>query len=429
MLDARVPEGTSRLHPLTNAALAPNVRRAPTPIMPRRRSQKPIALVRVLPILAGLAALSFLGGEAWRLARADTGRLWCARYLGWGEPARITQLIGRRVREGLESAGVPRDSVHESIVAAGRAGVRWRVGMPPAESATQANYAITRAVQQGGGEVLTGRESVGPDGESLVTLLVGLPRRATHEVVLVRAALPRSDADTPVPRGPARMALVLFGFGDDPEHAAECFRLPQPFAVALVPGAPSSNGLFRAARDAQREVVLHLPLEPVNYPQVNPGPGAILVTMEPARITGMVRRYLDTAGPVSAVANHMGSLATQDMQVMTAVYRELRRRGVPFLHVQPAAGAVCRTLASGQGVVYGEPDAVIDRETRAPDLRDLDGRWKATLAHARERGRMIVFVRATPTTRRWLAGALSPKRLDGVSVVPLASLLKKGAVQ
>ncbi len=425
---ANAPAASAPDRPLTNGHVPPNVRRSPQPTMPRRRSRSSATVARTLLVLAGCAVVLFAGGEAWRLWNSDAGRLLLARHFGWGDPARITQLMGRQVHRGLEAAGVPRDSLHESIPADGRAAVHWRVGLPPAASALQTNYAITRLVQQAGGEVLTGRESVGPHGEALVTLLIGLPRRPTHEVVLVRAPRARPAADEPPVHEPGRLALVLFGFGDDPEHAATDFRIAHPFAVALVPGAPWSNAMFRAARAAQRELVLHLPLEPVNYPAVNPGPGTVLVTMEPARITGLVRRYLDTAGPVSAASNHMGSLATQDMQVMTAVYRELHRRGVPFVHMQPAAGSVCRSLASDQGVVYGEPDAVLDAEARASDTRALDARWKGVLARARESGRAIVYLRVTPTSRRWLDSALTPARLGGVSVVPLASLLKKGAV-
>ncbi len=392
-----------------------------------KRSRKPAPLARALLILLGAVAVVFAAGEAWRVSHSDAARLMLASRFGWGDPARITRMIGRQVHRGLESAGVPPESVHVSVGGRSRAAVRWRVGLPPAASALQLNYAITRAVEEGGGRVLAGREGPGPDGEYDVTLLIGLPRRPTHEVVLVREPRPREPSGEPPAKTPARLALVLFGFGDDPAQAPACFRMPQPFAVALVPGAPWSNGLFRAARAAQREVVLHLPLEPVNYPQVNPGPGTVLVTMEPAKISGLVRRDLDIAWPVSAVANHMGSMATQDMQVMTAIYRELHRRGVPFVHVQPAPGSVCKQLAAGEGVIYAEPDAVLDREAHGSETQSLEKRWKAVLERARARGKTIVFLRATPAALRWLPGALAPKKLGGVSIVPLASLLRRGA--
>jgi polysaccharide deacetylase 2 family uncharacterized protein YibQ len=395
--------------------------------MSKRKSKKGTPR-RALLAFAGLAVVLFAAGEVWRLAHSDAGRLLLARHTGLGDRARVTQLVGRLVRRGMESAGVPRDSVRETVPDAGRAALRIRIGLAPGASAMQTNYAITRAVEEGGGVVLEGREGFGEHGEPLVLMLVGLPRRATHEIVIVRPARPRLVAGVDPEPVPGRMAVVVYGFGDEDVDAAAFFALPCPFAVAVVPGAKSSERLFRAARGAQREMVLHVPLEPVNYPQMDPGPGALLVTMDRARIAGLMRRYLDAAGPVSAVTNHMGSLATQDMQVMTALYGELKRRGIPFVHMQPAAGAVCRPLASDQGVHYAEPDAVLDREARERDTRALDARWKDVLARSRARGTVIVFVRATSSTLKWLPVVLAPRRLAGVSLVPLESLLRKGAV-
>ena len=186
--------------------------------------------------------------------------------------------------------------------------------------------------------------------------------------------------------------------------------------------------MFREARAQGREVVLHVPLEPINYPQVNPGPGTILVTMKPTQIDGLMRRYLGQAGPVAAVANHMGSLATQDMTVMSAIYRELRRQRVPFLHMSPAAGAVCKPLAAELGVSYEEPDVVIDYEAKAAKPALLEQRWKEVLAQARARGHLVAMVRATPLTRGWITRALDVKHLKGVSVVPLSSLLRRPAI-
>jgi len=157
---------------------------------------------------------------------------------------------------------------------------------------------------------------------------------------------------------------------------------------------------------------------------VNPGPGAILVTMSGSKITGLTRKYLDQSGPVAAVANLTGSLATQDQSVMSAVYRVLRERRTPFLHLTPAAGAVCRPLASQLGVAYAQPDIVLEAGSRG-DTRVLDARWKRALELARRHGSAIVMLRASEAALAWLPGALSAKRLGSVEIVPLAALLRR----
>jgi len=389
--------------------------------MPKRKRRSP-TLPRTLIVLAVSALLLFLGGQAWMFARSGQGRVALARW-GLGSRARVVTLFAREIRAGLAAAGVSADSVAEGGARDGKGAVRWRVGLRPDASLFQANYAVSRRVEELGGVVLGGRETAGPRGEVRLTLLLGLPKRGLHEVLLVRGARPEEPSEGPVPR----LALVLFGFGDDLDEARRTFDLPLPFAVALAPDVKTSSAMFRAAHEKGREVVLHIPLEPVNYPQLNPGPGALLVTTKPDRVTGTVRRWLDRSGPVVGVANHMGSLATQDMTLMGAVYRELKRRHLPFIHVQPAAGAVCRPLAAEMGVIYDEPDAVLDTEARATTAKALDQRWGEILERARTRERTAVWVRATPLTREWLKRATTAKRLDGVDLAPLSGVIRRPA--
>ena len=389
--------------------------------MPRRKTKSSAVRPRTVLLFFLAAALLFAVVEGWSLWRSDSGRLMLAARFHLGSPQRVTQILSREIRSGLLAAGVSPDSIHPAV-SAGDGTVHWHVGLSGPISLIQTNYAVTRRVTAAGGEILSGRERVGPRGQMLVTLSVGLPRRPFHEVTLVH--WPRATEDAPPP---ARLAIVLYGFGDDPDHAPGYFALPAPFAVAIVPGGPASARLFHAAHQRSREVVLHLPLEPINYPRINPGPGTLLVTMNEARLTGLLRRDFDQAGDVAAVANHMGSLATQDMAVMTAVYRELARREVPFLHVQPAAGAVCKPLASSLGVVYEEPDVVLDSSDRPGATRRLDEEWKKTLKLATARGRLIVLMRARPELLSWLPRVTAAKRLGGVDLVPLSALIRRPA--
>lgn len=389
--------------------------------MARKKKSAASSLPRVLWILAVLAVLLFAAGEAYLLARTDRGHVWLAR-LGIGDPARATQVITRQLRRGLEAVHVPKDSVRESVREARGATLRWSVGLRPEASTLQAHWALSQALAEVGAVVHEGRERPGPRGQERVTLVVGMPGRPTHEITLVH--WPPSRSEDAKPAG-GRIALVLYGLGSDPEEARPWLELEAPFAVALVAGDRESGALFRLAHERDRELVVAVPMEPINYPSVNPGPGAILVTMSPSQIAGRVKKILDQAAPAVAVSNHMGSLATQDMEVMGAVYRELRRAHLPFLHVNPVPGAVCRSLASESGVAYDEPDAVLDDEARAADAKSLDRRWSELIEHARRRGATIVWVRATPLTREWLPRAASPKRLEGANLVPLSSVIRR----
>ena len=147
--------------------------------------------------------------------------------------------------------------------------------------------------------------------------------------------------------------------------------------------------------------------------------------MPPRRIEELTHGYLDAAHGVVAVSNLMGSFATQDEPFMTAVYRALKRSGMTFLHVQPAPRSVCRGLAASMGVASAEPDAMLDGEARAARPAALDRAWLAVLERARGRGHAIVWLRVTPQSVKWLDRALSPRRFENASIVPLSDLLHR----
>src|SRR5580765_1783712 len=241
------------------------------PPMPKRKRSATTPSPRVLIALAVGALLCFLAGETWFLLSTDAGRLMLARF-GLGDRARVTQIIGRHAHEALRLAGVPADSVRESVATRGAAAVKWHVGIKPEDSTLQTHYALAEELARCGASVLSGHESLGAHGESVVTLLVGVGDRATHEITIVRAVRQLQGGEPPA----GKLALVLYGFGDDLDAARAFMAIGAPFAVAVVPGGKTSDGEFKAAHSAQREVVLHLPLEPINYPQVDPGPATIL---------------------------------------------------------------------------------------------------------------------------------------------------------
>jgi len=375
-------------------------------------------------LLAVVTVAVFLLGEAFLLGGSDSGQIALARLPGFGDWNRVTRIVGKQLHQGMKAAGIPDDSLRVSVEEKARPSVVWRMGLPPDASLMRCNFALTRSLERRGAKVLSGRESVGPMGESIVTLVVGLPGRPTHRVLLVRGGQPAGEDAPRV----SLVALVLYGFADDDSLASRLLALPVPFAVAIPPAAKASAALFKTSHERRREVVLQLPLEPINYPQVNPGPGTVLVTMRPAQIAGLVHRYIDQGRPLIAVSNHMGSLATQDMAVMTAVFHELKRNSLPFVHVSPAAGAVCKDLAANLGVAYNEPDEIVDTETRQTDGKLLAKRWSAILEEAHDREKMVVWVRATPLTLGWLAPALQGKLPPGVHIVPLSAVIRRPLV-
>ena len=387
--------------------------------MPSRRSAKGNRVPIILGAFATGALLLFLAGEVLAWMHSDSGRLAVWRHFHVGGRAQAVRIVGGLIERGLDRAGVPRTAVDSEAQGGSGPSLHWRVTLPPDGAPLQVNQFVTHAVESGGASVLSGREHTDKDGTFVVTLMIGVPGRPTHALDIVRPY--RADEPARAPR----LAVLLYASSEDePLLVTACARR-EVFGVGVNATGVAKPPALRAARDHHHEVVLFMPMEPENYPRVNPGPATLLVSMPAGKIEQSLRREIELAHPVVAVANLMGSFATQDEPFMTAVYRELKRQELPFVHVGAVPRAVCRPLAARVGASYEEPDAMLDVEARRGDAKGLDKAWADCVARAKEREQALVLVRVTATSAPWLDRAFSTKGLEGVQLVPLSSLLRK----
>ncbi|MBI3539133.1 MAG: hypothetical protein HY076_02540, partial [Candidatus Eisenbacteria bacterium] len=123
--------------------------------MSKRKSRGPLVTPKALGVIAAIALALFVIGEGVRFVRSDGGRLLIARATGLGARADLIRLVAKPIRLGLASVAVPRDSVSETPVEGGAAPMRWRVGLAPNASLLQANYAITRSLENAGAVVMS----------------------------------------------------------------------------------------------------------------------------------------------------------------------------------------------------------------------------------------------------------------------------------
>ena len=158
----------------------------------------------------------------------------------------------------------------------------------------------------------------------------------------------------------ARLAIVLDDAGSSVEVVAEVARLPRAVAVAVLPNAARSAEVARALGAQGREVLLHMPMEPIAYHGPGPGEGAVEVGLPDAEIRSRVERALQVVSCARGVNNHMGSRATADLAAMRAVMDVLRPRGLFFLDSRTTADTVAEAAARAAGVPSLHRDVFLD---------------------------------------------------------------------
>jgi polysaccharide deacetylase 2 family uncharacterized protein YibQ len=239
---------------------------------------------------------------------------------------------------------------------------RWRfrrltVRVTDQISLLHCNLAITRAVEETGGQVLSGEQS--PGGDRL-TLEVGLEGVPTHRLELI------SDRTIAPTKG--RLALIIDDFGAiDNQVAEDILELPVVLTAAIIPGHPSSGRVAQKAHQAGHDVLVHLPMQPKEGQTGEEN--TILVDLPEDEIRRRVRWALNEIPGAVGVNNHMGSLATENEKVMRTVLEEVKEAGLFFVDSRTSSASVACQVAAEVDVTCIRSEGFLDYQDEGAEIK------------------------------------------------------------
>ena len=104
-----------------------------------------------------------------------------------------------------------------------------------------------------------------------------------------REAVPQPPQPGKLPR----VAIIIDDIGYDSQIAEKFIGLNAAITLSILPHSPQQRQIVRMAREKGLDLMLHLPMEPLEYPAVNPGPGALLAEMTPDKLIRQLNDDLD----------------------------------------------------------------------------------------------------------------------------------------
>ncbi|MDA0748405.1 MAG: divergent polysaccharide deacetylase family protein [bacterium] len=364
--------------------------------MARKRRHMPVpvwAVAGVLVVLAGALAVWVWGSSTqssspsgpfepynvvqekpWRarpgdlVAFADSVTVQAAEVLtGLGVPVQVVQI--RRLPENRGSA------------------MRWEVrsAVPGELPLAVCNLELSRLVQRLGGEVLEAKESL--TGDQL-SMLLGLSGKGTTLVTLRK--------NPKLARAAGRIAIIVDDFGyQDPALIEGFCALKQKLTLSIFPGFEQTPWIAERAVAGGHGVMVHMPMEPIDYPYRDPGEGAIFVEYPEEKIRGLVRKALAAVPHARGLNNHMGSRVTEDRVAIGAVLKEVYQYGFFFVDSVTSPKSVAYALAQEMKMSSG-------KNTMFLDLEDSKVAVEAALERlgrrARTEGTVIGIGHAKPAT-------------------------------
>jgi polysaccharide deacetylase 2 family uncharacterized protein YibQ len=219
--------------------------------------------------------------------------------------------------------------------------------------------------------------------------------------------------------GLPRIALIIDDLGYDLEMAISFLQLDLPLTFSVLPIAPHTEAIVQKAKRRGRELMLHLPMEPKNYPSLDPGPGALLTEMDETDIRRILEAHLSRIEGSQGVNHHMGSRFTERNEKMGIVLRELKKRNLFYIDSRTTKETVALEMAKEMGLPSGRRHVFLDNELSPKRIRFQVERL---LGMARRSGTAIGIAHPHKETLQALK-EYQHRLENGVKVVPASELV------
>ncbi len=220
-----------------------------------------------------------------------------------------------------------------------------------------------------------------------------------------------------------RFALVIDDLGyAAPELVTRLCSQNIPFSVAVLPFQEFTKESAEIAYARGKEVLLHLPMEPIGYPgpSKNPGPGAVLYDLTESETRLLVRQALDAVPHRKGVNNHMGSRITPDRKRMTWILEEIKARQCFFLDSRTEKDSVAFDIAEELQIPAVQRKVFLDDDK---SYGEMAKQWERAVGIARKEGQVVIIGHIYPETVEALE-KLIPKSKDEVRFVKAGALVK-----
>lgn len=218
----------------------------------------------------------------------------------------------------------------------------------------------------------------------------------------------------------ARVALVIGGLAvSQTGTQAAIAKLPAEVTLAFAPQGNSIGRWMQVARQGGHEVIMQVPLEPFDYPNVNPGRNTLTVAATPDENLKNLRWALSRTTNYTGVMNYMGARFSADATAMGPLMAELGKRGLAYVDDGSSARSLAPELALKDGVPFVGGDTAIDAvQDRGAILKKLDGLEATARAKGFAVGVGSAFDLTVDTVSSWVTEA----KKRGIEIVPISAV-------
>lgn len=222
-----------------------------------------------------------------------------------------------------------------------------------------------------------------------------------------------------VQAGPV-VGIIIDDLGNRGALDRRAVALPGPVAMSVLPHTPHARHVARRARQAGKEVLVHLPMQAEAAPAESAGTISLHDTRR--QLENHVRRALEAVPHAAGVNNHQGSVLTRHPGHMSWLMNTLS--GYPrvfFVDSRTTHRTVAARVAEEHGIPSLSRDVFLDDD---PSREAVEKAFDRLVETARRRGRAVAIGHPRAATLEVLEKRLPRLAAQGIELVPLSEMIE-----
>jgi polysaccharide deacetylase 2 family uncharacterized protein YibQ len=214
--------------------------------------------------------------------------------------------------------------------------------------------------------------------------------------------------------GRPKVGLIIGGLGLNAKATRQAIEgLPPEVTLSFVPYAEGLQGWIDLARTHGHEVLLEAPMEPVDYPDNDPGPYTLMAQAPLPETARKLEWVLSRATGYFGVTNYLGSRFLASDTAVAGVSGALKARGLAFLDDGQAA------RKGGAGLPRASADRIVDEQLSEGAI---DAQLAALETAAGQHGQALGSGFAYPVTLTQAARWAEAVEARGFQLAPASAL-------
>jgi len=190
--------------------------------------------------------------------------------------------------------------------------------------------------------------------------------------------------------------------------------------VSILPNLEFSRRTAYCAHQHDKEIMVHLPLEPHKNSEKYPEDYIIKTSMPDKMIITRLEESLANIPFADGVNNHMGSKATEDRRTMKLILNDLKSRGMFFVDSRVTTKSVVAKVAAEIKLPCASRDVFLDNDN---DRKHIEAQFVALAKKAKKNGAAIAIGHARPLTWQVVREQLKKLSEQGYEIVTVNDIL------